>query len=618
MYEYRTLESGNATCNYVHSLPDTSEYDVVIIGGGTAGCIAACYLADKKKKVLIIEKQNFLGGMYASGMYEYYTGSSGGLYESFDKQITDFYNQHRICPSYGSQPFCRKYFFENYLLEKGVKISFDSMIIGIYKKNREIVAIQFLKSSEIDVIKTKMIIDASADASLCKIAGAKTFIGRSSDNLCQPFSNVRIYYDRQSKMIKINNIDAGYLSFNDRNKYSNSVLESFNNPYYSMLNHNEVTLGMSNILGVRESNRIDGLSKITMRQVLNGYEDDEPLFYTTSNIDNHAKDIAFESEPVCDWIVAFGLWSTLISIPVNKRHLIPKEFDNVIVAGRNISVDHDISTQTRMMRDCQKCGEAAGIIINTSLEQHRYPKEIPYELLCDELMENHCLYENNHIGLKDNPPLNTKELMQMPTSIHEIKNMLSSDRPGFGMLVAFRKKILHELKEWVLSQNENLQFNSAIVLALLENDSGYEILLKHARHRNPYLPKTSKSYSTLRGISAIYAIGKLKKKDAIFELMQILQQESTFKSDEITFDKFISSIEDYHFQYVSHLIRAILNIAIIYKDFETMNQIQRIIANDDFTIQCTLKSNPNELYDMKNNLVAYVQWRLNSKEREDQ
>jgi phytoene dehydrogenase-like protein len=38
------------------------QYDVVIIGGGHNGLVAACYLAQAQLKVLIIEKNNYIGG----------------------------------------------------------------------------------------------------------------------------------------------------------------------------------------------------------------------------------------------------------------------------------------------------------------------------------------------------------------------------------------------------------------------------------------------------------------------------------------------------------------------------------------------------------------------------
>ena len=44
------------------------KYDVVIIGGGTSGCACAYNCAQKKLKTLLIEKNNFLGGLMTGGL----------------------------------------------------------------------------------------------------------------------------------------------------------------------------------------------------------------------------------------------------------------------------------------------------------------------------------------------------------------------------------------------------------------------------------------------------------------------------------------------------------------------------------------------------------------------
>ncbi len=47
---------------------DSRRYDVVIVGGGLAGMTAASYLSDHGKSVLLLEKEEVLGGIAAGGM----------------------------------------------------------------------------------------------------------------------------------------------------------------------------------------------------------------------------------------------------------------------------------------------------------------------------------------------------------------------------------------------------------------------------------------------------------------------------------------------------------------------------------------------------------------------
>lgn len=48
-------------------MTQTTEYDVVIVGGGHNGLASACYLAGEGKKVIVVEALEHLGGMCASG-----------------------------------------------------------------------------------------------------------------------------------------------------------------------------------------------------------------------------------------------------------------------------------------------------------------------------------------------------------------------------------------------------------------------------------------------------------------------------------------------------------------------------------------------------------------------
>ena len=44
----------------------SAKYDVVIVGGGHNALVAACYLALAKQKVLLLERNESLGGATAS------------------------------------------------------------------------------------------------------------------------------------------------------------------------------------------------------------------------------------------------------------------------------------------------------------------------------------------------------------------------------------------------------------------------------------------------------------------------------------------------------------------------------------------------------------------------
>ena len=50
-------------------IPVVSEVDVLVVGGGPAGCAAAIVAARSGAQTLIIEPQVFLGGMATQALY---------------------------------------------------------------------------------------------------------------------------------------------------------------------------------------------------------------------------------------------------------------------------------------------------------------------------------------------------------------------------------------------------------------------------------------------------------------------------------------------------------------------------------------------------------------------
>lgn len=588
------------------------EYDVVLVGAGTAGSIFASKCAALGISLCVIEKRNFMGGIYSSTMFHYYRGSTGGWYESVDRLVEVTQNNKNITDAFGSQPLIRRTIYDRLTKSEKVSVLYNTVLTGVYTQQNQVIGVQVYGENKSQSIKAKIFVDASSEASLCRMAGLNVFKGRDFDGLCQPFSNVRIYYDFKNERVEFNNIDAGTMHQNDPLDYAKSVVKSLNNAVYSNSQVNQFTLGMSPMIGLREGYVIDGLKHLSMKVIVDSYTCNEPLYYSSANFDNHTKEMAFESDQLCDWVVGMSLWSSLVSVPIQKEVMRPKNAMNVLAIGRIMSLDHDVASHTRMMRDCQKAGEAAAILVNQSLNEKVTLDEVTYSSIKEQLKENHCLDESNNYGLKDNPPLDCTEEMSVPKTIEEIVLGLKSDRPGFAMLKAYRDNEIDCLISGLTSNNRNYQVNSALVLALLGNDSGYEILCETAFNRDTYVPKTSKSYNMFRGLSALYCLGRLHRKESYPLIYQMLVSNKDFINDSIHFDKFIGSKEDYRFQYVAHCVRALMTIALENPDVkeEITTKLINIIYHKDFKVCTSLKSNNEDLFDMTPKLKEYIQWRM--------
>ncbi|HXG20329.1 MAG TPA: FAD-dependent oxidoreductase, partial [Methylomirabilota bacterium] len=85
----------------------------------------------------------------------------------------------------------------------------------------------------------------------------------------------------------------------------------------------------------------------------------------------------------CDDVIAItGHWTkyeALYYIPY--RSLLPKEFSNLLVTGRCISVDHRVHHATKEIPPCMATGEAAGVAAALAVRNHVGPKQVEVKLL---------------------------------------------------------------------------------------------------------------------------------------------------------------------------------------------------------------------------------------------
>jgi len=154
-------------------------YDVVIIGGGTAGCACAWNCARLGLKTLIIEKKDYLGGTMTGALVV-------PAMKSGENQInTDFYNSLIAeMKKAGAQvtymenpgwfnPIVLKDVLKNMLLTAGVDIRFNVEITGalsLYNVSIHNNNILSLNNSLLSVnIESRYFVDATGDGNFCKI-----------------------------------------------------------------------------------------------------------------------------------------------------------------------------------------------------------------------------------------------------------------------------------------------------------------------------------------------------------------------------------------------------------------------------------------------------------------
>lgn len=152
-------------------------FDVVIVGGGVAGCSCAYNTSKLGLKTLLIEKQNFLGGMATGGLVipAMGTGEKKLNHDFFDTLVA-------AAKNFGAQityldgnkgwfnPELLKIVLENLLQGVGCKILFESEVSRVEKKSSENFFGELCVKNSSKVLSllfvSKYMVDATGEGSL--------------------------------------------------------------------------------------------------------------------------------------------------------------------------------------------------------------------------------------------------------------------------------------------------------------------------------------------------------------------------------------------------------------------------------------------------------------------
>lgn len=138
-------------------------------------------------------------------------------------------------------------------------------------------------------------------------------------------------------------------------------------------------LDTAQVIGIRESRRIVGEYVLTMDDVLSLRKFEDGIARGSFFVDIHSPDKTGLFEP--RHLPKGGYYD------IPYRCLVPLAIDNLLVAGRCISVTHEALGSTRVMFQCMALGEAAGMAAAMSLQQQVTPRELDARALRRELSD---------------------------------------------------------------------------------------------------------------------------------------------------------------------------------------------------------------------------------------
>lgn len=180
-----------------------SGYDVIVVGGGTAGAIAGIAAARTGARTLLVEQYGTLGGVLSLGMSlkgvhdgqgHLALGGIGG--ELLDRArasgaATTVVSHHpRHGSIMGQDPEAVKLNLIEMVRESGLNLLLHAFLVDVLRDGATVQAIQVATKAGLEIIPAKCFVDCTGDADLAARAGAEMMIGRERDNGMQPVSAI--------------------------------------------------------------------------------------------------------------------------------------------------------------------------------------------------------------------------------------------------------------------------------------------------------------------------------------------------------------------------------------------------------------------------------------------
>lgn len=164
--------------------------DVLVAGGGVAGCAAALAAARYGAKVVLIENGGTLGGQAGIGLVTPLDAVSTRKGKSFGGMVKEFCDDiasagEKYCFNDDPQkkhfslgsPHITKYILLKKLTEAGVEVRFHTTLVSAETENSAVSSVAVLDKSGFCIIKAESFIDATGDADLIAFSGAEYTLG---------------------------------------------------------------------------------------------------------------------------------------------------------------------------------------------------------------------------------------------------------------------------------------------------------------------------------------------------------------------------------------------------------------------------------------------------------
>jgi len=433
-----SLAKGEVLADPYETKRNSIETEILVVGGGTAGTIAAIQAGRAGAATVLIESGSQLGGTTTTGGVAF-----PGIFHAWGKQIIggigwelveecvqlngdslpdfsilpDHHWQHQVAVNAALYTLLA----EEKCMGAGVNIRYYETPTQVeFKKG--LWHVETVGKGSSTKITCKQIIDCTGNALITSMAGfdvlreAETqpgslvfrIGGYDFDSLDLNLIPQKYHRVLRENMLVAQNRTSGENTFVPYGYVYVPGADSTTSESHTMANQDgrskllelvrelrsfpgceEVKiLDLKTETAVRETYRIDGVYKMTHLDYVEGTVFEDSLSHSFYPIDLHREGKSIYQEFLQPGVVA--------SIPL--RALIPRQSKNFLVAGRCVSSDRLANSALRVQASCMGMGQAAAVAAVLAAKQGSTPAEVPLDDIKQELKEHGAIVPQHTPG----------------------------------------------------------------------------------------------------------------------------------------------------------------------------------------------------------------------------
>ena len=416
-------------------LPCAGRADVLVIGGGPAGCAAAIAAGRDGASTILVERFGYLGGMATAGLVPAFCpfsdrqkpivrGIGLGILEEMRAAMPHL--DQTSCDWVPIDPELVKTILDQRVTAAGVRPWFLTQFLDVAPiRDGRVESIVVHNKSGLQRLEAAVIVDCTGDADVCAAAGLPFEKGDPETGELQPCTmcfvlggvdNRRLQAflhadDGQNLLLKeviararqagdLEIVEEGAnvayqsettigLNFSHVFDVDATNAEQLSKAHVEgrrLVRHlteflrkycpgceNAVVVNTGVQIGVRETRRIVGDYMLTLGDYLARRSFADEVARNSYYIDIHISRRQWEQHvgAPIDWSAQIHQYGVGESHGIPYRCLIPQGAENVLVAGRCISTDRAVQGSTRVMPVCFATGEAAGCAATMAADRHR-------------------------------------------------------------------------------------------------------------------------------------------------------------------------------------------------------------------------------------------------------